>query len=321
MTASRGLRWFSLLLIGVALLEAGCKTKTRRVSKEEDDSSHPSRDLGSDDLGMTDDQPLVIDSNESKASKLIFLVSTNDHLYAFNPLEEGASAYHMIGKLDCKNHGGRPQSMAVDRKGIAWVFYDSKELFRVDTRTAHCEATTYQHPTPTGQLGMSFTSAAPGSPDEKLFIMSPSMGLATIDMPGLGVTKTKAKITMAELTGGGDGRLFLFESAGATLSELSRTDYSMHPIHNFGTLGMVSAWAFARFAGKFYMFTSPDAYTPSRTTIWDPIRNTERTRDANIGFVVVGAGQSTLVPPTDKGGTVSEEWPPHPVPTNNPQGM
>lgn len=314
----------ALLIVGAALsamLSAGCRTKTRRVSND-DETSHPSRDYASEDPGSTDDiDPLGIDANESKASKLIFLVSTANHLYSFNPLEEGASAYHLIGKLDCKNHGGRPQSMGVDRKGIAWVFYDSRELFRVDTRSAHCEATNYRHPTPSGQLGMSFTSTAPGSPDEKLFIMSPTMGLATIDMPDLGVSKTGARITMAELTGGGDGRLFLFESAGATLSELSRTDYSMHPIHNFNSLGMVSAWAFARFAGKFYMFTSPDAYTPSRVTIWDPVRNTEKTRDPNIGFVVVGAGQSTLVPPTDKGGTVSEEWPPTPVPTTNPQEM
>jgi hypothetical protein len=311
-----------VLALGLLVAATACHTKTRKITKAEDDGSHPAHDYeGEDPEEVSSIDPLGIPGNESKASKLIFLVSTNDHLYSFDPAEPGQSAYHLIGHLDCKNHGGRPQSMGVDRKGIAWVFYDSRELFRVDTRNAHCEPTTYHHPVPTGQLGMSFTSTAPGSPDEKLFMMSPTYGLATIDMPGLGTTKMGARTTMAELTGGGDGRLFTFESQGGILSELSRTDWSAHHLHTFSSIGFFSAWAFARFAGKFYLFTSYDAYTPSKTTIWDPIRNTESVRDTNVGFVVVGAGQSTLVPPTDKGGTVSEEFPPQPIPKQDPGRM
>ena len=267
---------------------------------------------------LTDEELAADDSPPPDVAKLIFLVSVRKQLYSFNPRTPGLAAYHEIGTLDCPSKGN-PQSMAIDRSGIAWVFYDSRELFRVSTRDAHCEATGYKHPSFHYQLGMGFTSTGPNSKTEQLFIMSPQFGLGTIAFPSLDVSKTGYFAnTPAELTGGGDGKLFMFQSEGAQLSEVNRTDYSLRGVHKFDKLGHVAAWAFARFGGRFYLFTSGSAYIPSTTTVYDPQRNTQTVRDQNIGFVVVGAGQSTLVPPSDQGADIAGDAPPPLAPTSSP---
>jgi hypothetical protein len=46
----------------------------------------------------------------------------------------------------------------------------------------------------------------------------------------------------------------------------------------------------------------------SRTTIYDPVTDTETDRDRNLGFVIVGAGQSTLVPQRDGNDGISGQF-------------
>ena len=66
------------------------------------------------------------------------------------------------------------------------------------------------------------------------------------------------------------------------------------------------AWAFSRYAGKFYLFTAHYGQ-PSQCLEVDAEHNQERVRDANVGFIVVGAGQSTLVPTTDGGSGAQDQ--------------
>ncbi|MBL8740137.1 MAG: hypothetical protein JNK04_03550 [Myxococcales bacterium] len=287
-----------------------CGSGDRKPEKEEWGTPGKPRPLTEEEMEADEPPPDV--------AKLIFLVSVQRRLYSFSPTTPGLAAYHEIGKLDCPG-GGNPQSMAIDRNGIAWVFYDSRQLYRVNTANAKCEATGYKHPSFHYQLGMGFTSTTPKSQSEQLFIQSPHFGLGTLAFPSLDVSKTGYFAnTAAELTGGGDGKLFMFQSEGAQLSEVSRTDFSLRPIHKFERMGYVSAWAFARYAGKFYVFTSGPDLRGSRTTIYDPARNAESVRDDNIGFVVVGAGQSTLVPPSDQSADIAGEDPPPLAPTQSP---
>lgn len=231
----------------------------------------------------------------SEAAKLIYLVSVEHDLYSFNPTIAGAQAYKHIGQLSCAS-AGDPQSMAVDRSGTAWIFYHTGELFRVSTADASCESTTYQHPVnqPFSQLGMGFTAASPDSTDQRFFIISPDFGLATIELPSLAVTQTGALITAAELTGGPDARLFQFIATDGNLNEIDLTTNTTSFIHYFPELEGTSAFAFARYAGEFYVFTAPGV--GSTTTHYDPITNQSMFRDS-LDFTVVGAGQSTCVPP------------------------
>jgi len=211
-------------------------------------------------------------------NKLVYLVSNQNSLYSFSPKIPGKAAYRLVGKLDCKAFG-TPQSMAVDRNGFAWVFYDSGQLFKVSIIDASCQSTNYKHPTPNGLLGMGFTAVASGSAAERLYIISPDFGLANITMPDLSVVKLRTMHTTSELTGGGDGKLFQFESLVRRLSEFDTSTFSSHPIHTFSTMSNISAFAFARYAGKFYMFTSRELEW-SQTTEYDPKTNTESVRDA-----------------------------------------
>jgi hypothetical protein len=131
--------------------------------------------------------------------------------------------------------------------------------------------------------------------------MSASYGLATVDLTSLKVTKRASLLYNGELTGGGDARLFMFEasqsSSSSKLYEIDQTSFKTTQLTSV-SLSSVVAFAFSRYMGSFYIFTATgDSYSidPTKTTIWDPTTKKTTTRDSNIGFTVVGAGQSTCV--------------------------
>jgi hypothetical protein len=249
---------------------------------------------GAGDTGDDGGSEYCVDS-----ARVVYLVTTQNYLYSFDPRMEGLSAYKRIGTLACETES-TPQSMSVDRLGKAYVFYSSGHLYFVDTTTAECTPTSYDHPIDPhksfNQLGMGFTAATPESNDQVLYIHSPDFGLATISLESLLVNKLDVLESMAaELTGGPDAVLFTFESSTAELSQVDRADYQRRSMHKFN-LKSVAAFAFARYAGVFYMFTAPQNGTTS-TTMFDPQTNMESVRDPDIGVTVVGAGQSICVPP------------------------
>jgi hypothetical protein len=307
---ARSIATWLLSLGGLGACHGGCSapsdagTSTARSSSPREDPGRADRDAPSRPRarpGPASDEP-------EDLAKLVYLVSRDDSLWSFNPKNEGLAAYRRVGRLQCKAWG-EPQSMSVDRHGSAWVFYGSGQLFQVSLEDASCRSTTYVHPSRNTMLGMGFTSVAPGSNDERLYVVSPDFGLATIDTRSLAVSMTGKLAGIAELTGGGDGRLFYFESGNGRLSEIDPKSGSLHLVHHFERLGYVASFAFARWAGRFYVFTAPGSGT-SRVTEYDPVTDKERVRDVSIGFAVVGAGQSTLVPRSDGPAEVKEEFPP-----------
>ena len=285
-----------LALVGL-LFAPACSCRTEQAAEQDSEQRR---------LPLDDDEPALA---PPEPGKLVYLVTKERKLYSFDPRRSGMSAYDLIGTLECERSGYNPQSMAVDRKGTAWVFYDSGKLYRVSTADASCSPTTYTHPSWQTMLGMGFTSVAPGSDSEQLYIMSPAFGLATIDMPGLGVNQLGANtLGGAELTGGGDARLFAFQAQQGELHEIFRETLRTKLLYRLRDTGYVRAWAFARYAGRFYFFTAGST-TASRCIEVDVERNLQRVRDADLGFVVVGAGQSTLVPPRDTSESIQGDWP------------
>jgi len=290
-------RWSAALCVLVALASAGCGSPSDARAKEKKVNSDAWHDELDDKPKPTEEATPSLIPVQNGA--LVYLVSDDDYLFSFDPRVPGKPAYTSIGKLDCKAHG-IPQSMAVDRHGIAWVFYGSGEMFRVSVSDASCTPTPYKHPSGMTQLGMGFTSASPGSGDDVLFTMSPVLGLSTVGFPSLEVSQTPGPKLSAELTGGGDGKLFAFTAGNGQISEIDRRSFETEPVYTIKGMWNVRAWAFSRYAGRFYVFTSR-GFEHSKCTEIDPERNTEKVRDADVGFVVVGAGQSTLVPPRDGG--------------------
>ena len=78
---------------------------------------------------------------------LVYLVSAQNELFSFYP---PTVTFTSIGTLVCPARPNEtPFSMAVDRKGKAYVVFTDGNLFQVSTSTAACIAT----PFAVGQLG------------------------------------------------------------------------------------------------------------------------------------------------------------------------
>ncbi len=257
-------------------------------------------------------------SNCSEAAKLIYVLSTDNVLYSFSPLQK---AFKKIGPLGC-NTTMSPNSMAVDRNAVAYVNYvqsgglgdSGGAIFKVSTVDASCEATPIKLDAGWFRLGMGFSTDAAQGTSEQLFVTgtgnSPgetSPGLGRIDFGAnkvvpLGQFNGPLAGKNAELTGTGDARLFGFFTTSPV--EVAEIDKKVGAILSTAKLPKVetpSAWAFSFWGGDFYLYTAPDPNSnPGRTTNVSKYHPQDGSTDAaymtNIGFTIVGAGVSTCAP-------------------------
>jgi hypothetical protein len=239
----------------------------------------------------------------AKETQFIYTLSSDNMLYKFDP---PTLVFTPIGKLDCNKQGASPFSMAVDRKAQAWVVFTDGTLAQVDTKTAHCTPTSFV----VGQsgfttFGMGFSSNAPGSADETLFVSDSSfngstLGLATIDVQTLKLTPVGKydKITArAEMTGTGDARLFAaFEGTPYNVAEVGKTDakvLSQAPQAAINYPAGSSNFAFAFWGGDFWLFVGPG----NKTDVFQYKPATGKTDQVQTtSAVIVGAGVSTCAP-------------------------
>jgi len=244
-------------------------------------------------------------------STFIYLIASNNNLYSFYP---PSAAFTLIGTIACPNSDGtNPFSMAVDRKGIAYIVFQSGQLFRVSTANAACVPTGFalsQQGFPT-TFGMGFSqNEADGG--ETLYVASDSAAgqlsqLATIDVTN-GYTLNivgdfNPQINMAELTGTGAGGLFGFwdtdpgpQGVSGPDSAIVQIDKATAQVTNSSPLPGLSqgnGWAFAFWGGDFYTFTAPNSMTvvnrfnPNDGTVVQVAQTTDE---------IVGAGVSTCAP-------------------------
>lgn len=250
------------------------------------------------------------------AVKLIYLVDSSNDFLSFDPRLLPDDPFRLIGKLQCGFGLGSPFSMSVDRSGIAWVAYDNGQLFKVDITNARCEPSGFQ-PGITGSrtFGMGFSTDAPGRDAEKLYLAANN---GTNDLHSIDTVRTlsprrvgtiAATSTQApELTGGADARLYGFypETSGiAFVQEIDRASgAAIGRKWNLGTrsLGDVNAYAFAQYAGVFYVFTSTwdeDGSLTNRVHTVDRATGKYEVAMTGIPFRVTGAGVSTCAPERD----------------------
>lgn len=259
-------------------------------------------------------------SNCSEAAKLIYVLSTDNELYSFNPPQK---AFKKIGTLGCKT-GMFPNSMAVDRNAVAYVNYVEPDqvfggdsdgaVFKVSTVDASCQPTPINLGPGWLRLGMGFSTDSAEGTSEQLFVTGTgdagggsSPGLGRIDFMTnkvVPVGQFTGSLTgqNAELTGTGDARLFgFFTTSPVVVAEINKKTGAITSTAKLPKVETPSAWAFSFWGGEFYLYTAPDSSTnPGRTTnvsryspqsgITDPAYMT------NIGFTIVGAGVSTCAP-------------------------
>jgi hypothetical protein len=228
----------------------------------------------------------------------IYLITTSYELYAFYPPD---NRFIFIGKIQCPGQGSTtPFSMAVDRKGVAYIVYNDGRLFRVSTLTAACVATPYV-PNQLGAttFGMGFSSDQGGA-TESLYIATDigTKFLAKIDTTTYTLNKVgdfSSTIGRAELTGTGSGGLYAFydDAVSSYIGQIDKTNAKLTGESKLQGVQMGQGWAFAFWGGDFYLFTAPNGQ--SLVTRYRPSNNSV-VEVARLSSVIVGAGVSTCAP-------------------------
>lgn len=307
------------------LLLAACGSRTGLFGDDEL-GTFPVADGGpAADAGpMTDAPPLLdvrpptdVDRRDCPDAEalLVYTMTDEGDLQSFNP---DTGQFRNIGRIACpvqsNTYLGRPNtpfSMAVDRRGTAYVLFRDERLYRVSTATGACTNTSYvRRQSNFGLFGMGFATNSVG-PTETLFIAGDdnqssqlgASGLGRIDPTTFGLTPVgdfQPAIDQAELTGTGDGRLFAFYKKGnppdsppSYIGEIDTTTGQVIGERRFDTVDQGDGWAFAFWGGAFYMFHAPGGST--RITRWRPSDDSV-TQVATTNLTIVGAGVSTCAP-------------------------
>lgn len=288
----------------VACASAGCSaTKDSSGTNLVNDAGGGPHDDGfvlPDDSGFSADTPageVTTASDCAEENKDIYVVTESEELYRFAP---ATLTFTKVGTLSCPSDFATPFSMAVDRKGTAWVLYNDGKLYRVSTKDASCTATSFA----TGQhgfdtFGMAFVSDSPGSTTETLYVADyAATGLGKVDTTSLKldfVGPYGSGGGAGELTGRGDARLFaFFEGSPTRVAELDKSTGKIMSMKNVTGLTVGSGWAFAHWGGSYWLFTAPSG--SSQVTEFDFDTGTSKTVKSGLGFVIVGAGVSTCAP-------------------------
>ena len=248
----------------------------------------------------------VIDECPDAGATLIYLFTEANELLSFYPPDV---RLRTIGTLSCPldTPSATPFSMAVDRRGLAYVLYNDGELFKVSTKDARCAATSFAAIDPLfTTFGMGFTANTGGDAGETLYVLGyPPSGarsaeLGTIDVKTFDLRHvgplTPTMPANGELTGSGDGRLFSYAPNGVGTATFLEIDPKTARVISAKPIGVPpgSAWAFAFWGGDFYLFNAP---TPdhSNVTRYRPADDSAVTI-TSYPNLIVGAGVSTCAP-------------------------
>lgn len=197
----------------------------------------------------------------------VYVLGDDGALYAFDP--RAGTFDFVIGPV-CASLPS-PYSMAVDPAGRLWILEaDSRRIQRFDLLApGPCDDPGYL---PTNAefplFGMGFSTPSADADCAQLFVHSYSgsgpfregteLGaVGVIDGAPLGVRRLgPSAFDGAEVTGTGDGRVFLFGGTSpAKLVEIDRTTGAPRDVFPLDGLPRTNASAFAFFGGDFYLFT------------------------------------------------------------------
>jgi hypothetical protein len=323
------MRALHLLLPSVVAVTA-CGSRTgllvgTDLARVSDDASPPP-------LTVTTDGASPTQCADASAT-LIYVVTEQSNLYSFDPnaIGSAASPFARIGPIVCPpgpNGASMPFSMAVDSAGIAYVVFESGDLYRVSVANAACALTSFV-PGQMGfstRFGMGFAQNGSGI-GETLYVASDDDGgagassqLGSIDISTFALRSIGTFVPFlnsAELTGTGAGELFAFfapaDCAGSkncAASVIAQVDPATAQVIGQSGLpfGQGIAWAFAFWGGDFYTFTATPAGQPGSDAVGATVVHLFRPADGTIVAVadgpigpagpelVVGAGVSTCAP-------------------------
>ncbi len=241
----------------------------------------------------------------------IFVLSSNAQLWKYFP---ETNKLEQLGPIGC-DLPPSTFSMAVDRLGFAWVQYLDGQLRKVDvTNVANCSNPGFV-PGQQGvsNFGMAFVSNSAFDKCDQMFGDQytgipegvDAADFFRVDPMTLQIVKLgKTSYGTAEVTGTGDGRVFLFaaKNPDTQLVEVDKADGSFISTVPLPGVKLGGGWAFAFFAGDFYFFTDGQNDGKSEVTHIDYDDSDNNGKQDitvvinNAPLKVVGAGVSTCAP-------------------------
>ena len=230
----------------------------------------------------------VIDVECSQETKQIYVVATDKVLYRFYP---ETLTFVRIGPLACPTIAGT-FSMAIDRRGTAWVEYTDGRLYAVNTSDGSCKPTAFM-PGQTGftTFGMGYAKNGDSINGETLYVAG--AGLAALDTKTFQL-KFLGSLTFGrtELTGL-DTSLYAFSVGSGVIAGLNKASGATEATYRTSATDAENAFAFAQWGGDFWLFTGS---VHSIVTQYSPITDVSKVAVADTGMLIVGAGSSTCAP-------------------------
>lgn len=238
--------------------------------------------------------------------ELVYVVDSASKLWSFDPRKLPRDPFRLVGDLRCDPMAS-PFSMAVDRRGVAWVLYTNGRLYRVSIADASCSSVQLElPPEATRTYGMGYVTDGPKSENERLFVAANASSrlLAMLDtakdpVKWLSIAPIDAnQVRSPELTGTSEGRLFAYfpDEPKTFVQEIDQTTGKsvgdrmyLAPIE-----GGVGSYAFAHWGGTFYVFTG----NFGNASVHAVEQKTGKAYVAlpQISQHIVGAGVSTCAP-------------------------
>lgn len=234
--------------------------------------------------------PLPEDVECAETNKQIYVLATDKALYRFYP---DKLQFVRVGEVACPTGAGT-FSMAIDRRGTAWVEYTDGRLFAVDTSNATCRTTKFE-PGQTGfeTFGMGYALNDGTGGGETLFVAG--VGLAALDTKTFELEfRGSLNFGRTELTGL-DRQLYAFSVNSGVIAGLNKTTGATEVTHRTTAVNERAAFAFAQWGGDFWVFTGNQH---SIVTKYSPTDDTSAVVVQNTGMLIVGAGSSTCAPTT-----------------------
>ena len=297
MNARRGaralVRWSPWVVLHAAALAVaptlGC-AKSAANATFDDGVLEPSVDAGTETGTFAEaSTELPEDAADcAQETKQIYVVATDKVLYRFYP---ETLKFVRVGPLACPTTAGT-FSMAIDRRGTAWVEYTDGRLFAVNTSNGSCKATAF----PPGQtgfttFGMGYAKNGTSPTGETLYVAG--SGLASLD------TKTFELTFLGSLTFGRteltglDTQLFAFSVGSGVIAGLNKATGATEVVYRSSAIDAAAAFAFAQWGGDFWLFTGS---TTSVITRYSPLTDVSTVVVPDTGMLIVGAGSSTCAP-------------------------
>ena len=235
------------------------------------------------------DAPLSTGDCSDENKQIYVLTSGQRSLYRFDPAD---LQFTHIGDVVCPSTSNT-FSMAVDRRGDAWVEFADGRLFRVSTKDAHCTELPFRAgQTGFTNFGMGFSKDASGD-GETLYVAGQALGKIDTTSYELSLIGQTSGLGIAELTGTGNGLLYAFAVDSGRVVQLDKTTGSILKTYRTAAVVDNASWAFAQWGGDFWLFTGQSS---SSVTRYSPTTDTSTVVVADTGLLIVGAGSSTCAP-------------------------